>query len=140
MSESEVEKQLKSFDKELDAFIAIKEKIERSFCKPKDNTSEERDFQLRMFDLQRKYDSLNSLLTVTIAVGFSYVIAVATILLTVPSFPQFVVTYLLELGVSAVVIVAFALGYLLYYHKTFSNKLATIRSQFIENDEFKKEG
>lgn len=51
-TDTDVEKGLKAFDKELDTYILIKRKIESSFtCMPSEMTKEARDLQIRLAKL-----------------------------------------------------------------------------------------
>jgi hypothetical protein len=137
MSESDLEKELKKFDKDLDVLIAIKEKIETAFCKSKETEkNQEREFQLQMFEVQRGYDTINSVLTVVMAVGYSFIVAITTILFAV-SLPQFAQTVLIVAEVVAVSLSALSSYLLVRYHKSVPNKLANIRRQFIEKNEQK---
>jgi hypothetical protein len=81
MAESEVEKELKVFDKELDAIIAIKEKIETNFCKSKEhNKKEDREFQVEVLRLQLKYENVKLVMTVVLSLVVSLLAVIATII------------------------------------------------------------
>lgn len=133
MAESEVEKELKVLEKELDNFITIKEKIEKSFCKSKEpNTNEEREFQLQVLEYQRNYDTLNSVLTVVIGIGFSLAVAITAISYT--SIGESLRISLTYISLSAIAVSAFSTVLLVYFHKTvFPKLLEEIRTKFLKN-------
>ncbi len=49
----------------------------------KSQLNEDREFQLRLLEIQRSYDTFNSFLTTVQAVVYSFVIAIISIILTV---------------------------------------------------------
>ena len=70
------------------------------------------------------------------AVGYSYIIAITTILLTF-SLSELVHIYLYVLGGFALSIASGSSYLLIRHHKSIPKKLANIRREFIENNEQK---
>jgi hypothetical protein len=135
MTESEIEKELKVFDKELDAIIAIKEKIESSFCKSKEtDKNEERKFQIKILELQLKYDNAKWVTTIIfgILVSLSAVFSTITFSGVFPKEIVPVATEATELFILATVLCA-VVGWLLLY---ISQKidLKSFRTDFIKKD------
>lgn len=79
-TDDDVQKGFERFDKEIDEYIIIKEKLERNFGGSKPKTSEEREFQLDVVKLQLKYDSANLVMTVILSLIVSLLAVIATII------------------------------------------------------------
>ncbi len=137
MADSDLEKAVEKISKDIDTLMALREKLETAFGKSKEaDKNEDREFQLGMFEVQRGYDTLNSVLTVVMAVAYSYIIAITTILFTV-TLSQFAQTYLFVVEAIAIIIAAGSSYLLMRYHKSVPKKLEGIRSQFIKNNKQK---
>jgi hypothetical protein len=77
--DDDVQKGLEKFDKELDMFIAIKQKIEKNFCVSQESSkNEDRNFQLEILRVQLKYDTINLVMTVIL----SLLVSVLAVLFT----------------------------------------------------------
>jgi hypothetical protein len=138
MPETKTER-TKSFEQLNDELIALKNvntTIEQICAELKETEkNKDREFQLRIFELQKEYDTINSFLPVAIAIGLSYVVAIVTILLTVPSLPKFASDFLGVIGIITLIIVIAILCKFRQYHKSIPSKLGEIRRDFIQNKE-----
>lgn len=133
----EVIKSLGKTNEEIEAILKINATIEKSYEKSNEaDKKKDREFQLQLFEVQRAYDTLNSILTVVMAVSYSYVVATITIGLTV-NLPMFTQIGLFAVGIVAISIGALSSYLLIRHHKSIPDKLANIRKQFIENNEQK---
>jgi cytochrome c biogenesis protein CcdA len=92
---------------------------------------EDREFQIEMLEYQKNYDTLNSVLTVTIAVGFSLALTIAAISYT--SIGQPLRNYLTLISLGGVAVSAFSTWLLIRFHKKiFPKSLESIRRKFLE--------
>lgn len=129
---TDITKSLDKLNEELKAFKNVNNTIEEISGNSKENEKiEDREFQLKILEYQRDYDTLNSVLTVIIAVGFSLAIAIIAIAYT--SIGQPLRVYLAYTTIGAVAISALSTGVLVYFHKCiFPKSLQDIRDKFLK--------
>jgi hypothetical protein len=108
-SDNEVLKGLEKLDKEIDAYIAIKRKMEQNFCDSKKvDETQERAFQIELSKIGQGMDVCGSIIGVIASVFVAIITTTLTLIVTLPSsvigISQIIIAY--EIGVAIVTLLA----------------------------------
>ncbi|MCW4009069.1 MAG: hypothetical protein NWF05_00405 [Candidatus Bathyarchaeota archaeon] len=103
--------------------------ISTTLAEPKNN---EREFQFQMFEVQRDYETANTILSAIIAIGFSLAIALVAVSFT--SLSQQLKTNLLYGALSSMAIGTFSIVVFVIYHNVMLQKrVLGIHKDFIDD-------
>ena len=103
----------------------------RDSASTKSHVNEEREFQLRLLEIQRSYDTFNSFLTTVQAVVYSFVIAIISIVLTV-KLSSLLQTILIIALVLALIAGVISNVLLIHFHKkTIQKQIDSLRDEFV---------
>ena len=104
--------------------------ISNSAKTSKHNLNEDREFQLRLLEIQRGYDTFNAFLTTVQAVIYSFVIAIISIIITV-KLSNFVQTILvIALIVDLIVGVISTILLIVFHKRTVQKQVDSLRQEF----------
>jgi len=105
--------------------------ISNSAKTSKHNLNEDREFQLRLLEIQRGYDTFNAFLTTVQAVIYSFVIAIISIIITV-KLSNFVQTILvIALIVDLIVGVISTILLIVFHKRTVQKQIDSLRQEFV---------
>jgi hypothetical protein len=95
------------------------------------NLNEDREFQLRLLEIQRSYDTFNAFLTTVQAVIYSFVIAIISIIITV-KLSNFVQTMLVIALIVDLIVGVVSTVLLIFFHKrTVQKQIDSLRQEFV---------
>ena len=93
--------------------------------------NEDREFQLRMLEIQRSYDTYNAFLTTVQAVIYSFVIAIISIIITV-NLSSFLQTILITALIVDLIVGVISTVLLIFFHKrTVQKQIDSLRKEFV---------
>jgi hypothetical protein len=93
--------------------------------------NEDREFQLRLLEIQRSYDTFNAFLTTVQAVIYSFVIAIISIILTV-KLSSFLQTVLVIVLIVDLIVGIISTVLLVFFHKrTVQKQIDSLRQEFV---------
>ena len=100
----------------------------------KSDINEEREFQLRLLEIQRSYDTVNSFLTTVQAVSYSFVVTILTIVFTVRTTSLGQTVSIVAIVVFSIVGGASTIIMILFHRRTMRKQINGVRNEFILKD------